>query len=492
MGDIKVLFNSYIFILFFLPLTLGIYYGLNKIGKSNAAKLFLITASLFFYGYFRFSYILIITGSIIFNYLCSCFLLRENISDYVRKVLLLFGILLNVGLIGYFKYFNFLLENINVFFHSNIPLKNILMPLGISFFTFQQISYLVDSYRKETKEYGFMDYALYVTFFPQLVAGPIVLHDEILHQFTDKRAERLSQSMLSQGVFLFAIGLFKKVMIADTMGRGVDWAYTDVSVLTGMEATLVSLLYTFQIYFDFSGYCDMACGIAKMFHINLPMNFNSPYKSTSILEFWQRWHMTLTRFLRKYVYIPLGGNRKGIVRTMVNIFVVFLVSGIWHGAAWTFVLWGILHGLANILCRLFKNGWEKLPKVLRWLMTFTFVDLAWVLFRSKTISEAKCMYQKIFSNWQGGLSTSFLNNFRIIEFTYIEDHVDVVKSLVVKFPAFYVCFVLVLGFLLVLIPKNSQEVKFVPNIRNGIGCVILLVWTILSLSGITTFLYFNF
>lgn len=487
-----MLFNSYIFILFFLPMTMAVYYGLNKAEKYEAAKAILVTASLFFYGYFQPSYILIIVGSIIFNYLCSGCLLRENLKIPVRKLILLIGIVLNVGLIGYFKYFDFLLENINFLFHSNFLLKNILMPLGISFFTFQQISYLVDSYKQETKDYSFLDYALYITFFPQLVAGPIVLHDEMLPQFADKKVKQLNHAMLAYGIYLFAIGLFKKVMIADTMGRGVDWAFANVSALTGMEALLVSLLYTFQIYFDFSGYCDMACGIAKMLHINLPMNFNSPYKATSILEFWQRWHMTLTRFLRKYVYIPLGGNRKGTVRTMLNVMIVFGVSGIWHGAAWTFVLWGILHGLANVLCRLFQNLWKKVPKILRWLMTFSFVDLAWILFRSDSLADAKCMYQKIFSRWEGSLSPRFLENFRIIEFTYLEDHMRPLKNLVVTMPSVYVCFILLAGLLLVLIPKNSQEVKFVPNIRNAVGSIILLVWTILSLSGITTFLYFNF
>ena len=487
-----MLFNSYIFILFFLPMTLVIYYGLNRAEKYAVAKGFLVLASLFFYGYFQISYVLLFVGSIVFNYFCSRMLLREQTNGLGKKTLLTFGILANVGLIGYFKYFNFWLENLNVLFHTELLIKNILMPLGISFFTFQQISYLVDSYRGETKEYGFIDYALYITFFPQLVAGPIVLHDEMLSQIADKSKKRLNHTMLAEGIHLFAIGLFKKVMIADTIGRGVDWGYANVSVLTGAEAVLVSLLYTLQIYFDFSGYCDMASGIARMFHINLPINFNSPYKATSIVDFWKRWHMTLTRFLQKYVYIPLGGNRKGNVRTMVNIFVVFLVSGIWHGAAWTFILWGVIHGIANILCRVFAKSWERFPQFLRWILTFSFVNFTWILFRSTKISEAKEMFAKIFSCWEGGISAQFLDNFRILEFTYIEDHVPMLRELVVTMPSFYLCVILLVGLGIALIPKNSQEVEFVPNLGNALGSVILLIWSILSLSGLTTFLYFNF
>ena len=487
-----MLFNSYIFILFFLPMTLVIYYGLNRAQKYTAAKGFLVIASLFFYGYFQISYIFLIVGSIVFNYVCSRMLLLKRTNDFGKQLLLTLGILANVGLIGYFKYFNFLLENINVLFQTELLIKNILMPLGISFFTFQQISYLVDSYRGETKEYGFIDYALYITFFPQLVAGPIVLHDEMLLQIADKNKKKLNHTMLAEGIHLFAIGLFKKVMIADTIGRGVDWGYANVNALTGVEAILVSLLYTLQIYFDFSGYCDMASGIARMFHINLPINFNSPYKATSIVDFWKRWHMTLTRFLQKYIYIPLGGNRKGNVRTMVNIFLVFLVSGIWHGAAWTFILWGVIHGIANILCRVFVKSWERFPGFLRWMLTFSFVNFTWILFRATTIAEAKGMFVKIFSRWEGGISAQFLDNFRILEFTYIEDHVPMLRELVVIMPSFYLCIILLVGLGIALIPKNSQEVKFVPNIGNALGSVILLIWSILSLSGLTTFLYFNF
>ena len=233
--------------------------------------------------------------------------------------------------------------------------------MGISFFTFQQVSYLVDSYRtQETRDYGFIEYTLFVLFFPQLIAGPIVLHKEMIPQFRNEHNRIFNSENFSRGMYIFAIGLFKKVLIADTFSQAVAIGYNNVENLSSLEALLVSFSYTFQIYFDFSGYCDMAIGISSMFNINLPQNFNSPYKSTSIIDFWNRWHMSLTRFLREYVYFPLGGSRKGKVRTYVNVMIVFLVSGIWHGANWTFIVWGIMHGVAQCLNRMFKNIWAKL------------------------------------------------------------------------------------------------------------------------------------
>lgn len=232
----------------------------------------------------------------------------------------------------------------NAVFGSSFELKNIVLPLGISFFTFRQISYIVDSYRGETKGYTFWDYAFFVSFFPQLVAGPIVMYNEIIPKFRKPGNWHVVVENFSKGIYIFAIGLFKKVIIADRFGKAVTYGFGNIEILSSMEALVVSLSYTFQLYFDFSGYCDMASGIGYMFNIELPQNFNSPYNAKSIAEFWDRWHMSLTRFLRNYVYIPLGGNQRGKLRTYVNIMVVYLIGGIWHGANWTFILWGMLHG----------------------------------------------------------------------------------------------------------------------------------------------------
>lgn len=361
-----MLFNSYIFILFFLPFTLLGYYGLNYLKRYRIANLFLIGMSLGFYGYFNYKYLFIICGSILINYLLSRGILSLRNRQCAGKVLMVFGICIDAAVIFYFKYYDFFLENINAVFGKSFALKNILLPLGISFFTFQQISYLVDSYRGETKEYRFDEYALFVSFFPQLIAGPIVLHGEMIPQFKNLNNRRLIPPNFSKGMYLFALGLFKKVLIADTFGKAVALGFGDIGALSSMEAWIVSLSYTFQIYFDFSGYCDMAIGIGHLFNVELPANFNSPYKSSSITEFWGRWHMSLTRFLRTYIYIPLGGNRKGMARTCLNVMIVYLVSGIWHGANWTFVLWGLLHGALCCLNRFFAKSWDKLGVVMRW------------------------------------------------------------------------------------------------------------------------------
>lgn len=381
-----MLFNSYIFILFFLPVTLCLYYGLNHLGREKTAKVALIAMSLWFYAYFHIGYLAVILLSILVNYGISRALLKTE-SPLGRKAFLWFGILGNLAVIFYFKYFNFFLENMNGLLHTSFVLKRILMPLGISFFTFQQISYLVDSYRGETKRYGLVDYALFVTFFPQLVAGPIVTHEEMMPQFLDPGRKRFSQEWLAKGLYLFSVGLAKKVLLADTLGKGADWGFSNPDALSAASTFVLSLLYVFQLYYDFSGYCDMACGIACMFHIDLPTNFNSPYQALSIGDFWKRWHMSLTRFLRKYIYFPLGGNRKGKIRMWLNILLVYLISGIWHGANWTFILWGGMHGIAQILYRIFGRLWGRLPKLFSWACTFLFVDMTFMLFRAASLRD---------------------------------------------------------------------------------------------------------
>ena len=329
-----MLFNSYIFVLAFLPIVLIGYFGLNHFHKYTAAKVFLILASLFFYGYFNWWYLMIIVSSVGLNYLFSQLMLSEKTKNGVRKMIFAIALTLNIGSLFFFKYYDFFVSNVNVLFKTDWPLLHILLPLGISFFTFQQLSYVIDSYKrdKNIKQYIFLDYALFVTYFPQLIAGPIVTHDEMVPQFADIRKKKFDSDNFAAGLYGFALGLGKKVIIADSFGLFVDAAFADVLKLGTVNALLVMLAYTFQIYFDFSGYCDMATGIGKMMNIDITMNFNSPYKAININDFWKRWHITLTRFFTRYVYIPLGGNRKGTVRTYVNIMIVFLVSGIWHGA----------------------------------------------------------------------------------------------------------------------------------------------------------------
>ncbi len=491
-----MLFNSYIFVLLFLPCALGSYYLLNHFHRYTSAKAILVLMSLWFYAYFNVSYLKIILLSVLLNFALSKLILhfRQKSRMGCSKGTLAVGILANLTLIFHYKYFNFFMENLSAFLHIDFSFRNILMPLGISFFTFQQISYLVDSYREETREYRFIDYCLFVTFFPQLIAGPIVMHDEMIPQFQDQKRKSFDQESFAVGLYCFAVGMAKKVLLADVLGGAVDWGFSNVSVLTAADTAIVALLYTFQLYFDFSGYCDMAYGIAKMFRIDLPFNFDSPYKSLSISDFWNRWHMTLGRFLRKYVYFPMGGSRKGEIRTWLNLFVVFLVSGIWHGANWTYILWGAAHGGARVLHRIFKKPWECLPKGIRWLVNFAFISFAWMLFRAESITDFGIMAGRLVKGSWNSINPEILNKFDILEFTYVEEHAAVLGRLAESVPWLHLGIMLALAGGLALIPKNccrkSETLALTPV--NAVCCTVLLVWSVISFAGVSTFLYFNF
>jgi len=386
-----LLFNSYEFIFAFLPITFFIYFYLNNKRLEKASKGFLVFSSLFFYSWWNIAYLPIILSSMLFNYIIGNNLNRtsnDKQNKLSKKAILTFGIVSNIVLLGYFKYTDFFIENINLLTKENIPTLDLALPLAISFFTFQQISYLVDSYRQETNEYDFINYALFVTFFPQLIAGPIVHHKEMMPQFSSPWNKVKNYKNIAMGIFIFSIGLFKKVVIADTFAVWANKGFDVSTTLTMFEAWATSLSYTFQLYFDFSGYTDMAIGAALLFNIALPQNFNSPYKATSIQDFWRRWHMTLSRFLKDYVYIPLGGNRGGRLKTYTNLMATFIIGGIWHGAGWTFLFWGILHGLAISIERLWSNLGFKLWPWFAWLLTFNFVNIAWVFFRAKEWEDA--------------------------------------------------------------------------------------------------------
>ena len=483
-----MLFNSYLFILCFLPICLCGYFALNKI-EYRLAQGFLLGMSLWFYGYYNPWYLLLIGASVAFNYLFSRLLSRGRFEK--NKIVLTIAILFNVGLIFYYKYFDFFIENINAAFNADFVIRNIALPLGISFFTFQQISYVVDSYKGATKDYNFLEYALFVTYFPQLIAGPIVLHSEMISQFRDESRRKPDYERLSRGVCLFTRGLAKKVLIADTFDTAVAWGFSNVQSATALDFIVVSLAYTFQIYFDFSGYSDMATGLASMFGFDLTCNFDSPYKSLSVPEFWRRWHMTLTRFLRTYIYFPLGGSRKGTVRTYVNIMIVYLVSGIWHGANWTFILWGILHGIANCIGRAGSKIYEKLFKPVQWFITFAFVNFAWLLFRADSVSQ-----------WLHIMHT-------IIDFddVYISEglgstlKLPYVRSLLLRLSVpytdygvyiFSIVIILILALVLCLCFENNYNKKYKYDIKNMVFTVFLLVLCVVSLSDVSVFLYFNF
>lgn len=385
-----MLFNSLVYILLFLPVCVLVYFGLIRIGQPRVARLWLVLASFFFYAYWVPKYIGLLLASIGANFFLGQRILaaRHTGRDRAAWWWTFGGIAFNVLLLGVSKYTDFVLANVNLLLGLDIPLPNIPLPLAISFFTFQQIAYLADCHREPDTDYHIGRYSLFVCFFPQLIAGPIVHHKEMMPQFRDNTNMAVNWENIHHGVFLFAVGLFKKVVIADTLAQYATYGFDTAQTLTFLPAWAVSLCYTFQLYFDFSGYTDMAIGSALLFNIRLPQNFNSPYRALSIQDFWRRWHMTLSRFLRDYIYIPLGGNRKGQNRMLLNLFLTFLIGGIWHGAGWTFVIWGALHGAAMVVQRLWRMTAIELPKAACWLVTFLFVNFAWVFFRALDFGSA--------------------------------------------------------------------------------------------------------
>lgn len=490
-----MLYNSYIFIFCFLPVVLIGYYILNHFQYYKSATIWLCFASLFFYVFFNWSYLVIILSSILGNYLLSVRIRPQEISetngtvDLKRRLYLFIGLTGNLGALFYFKYFDFFISNLNQVFGTDFRLLKLLLPLGISFFTFQQVSYLLDCFHGKIPGYALSEYALFVTFFPQLIAGPIVLHSEMIPQFMDKERRKFQSDNFAKGLMAFSFGLSKKVLLADTFAKAVDAGYSNVDSLGTANALIVMLCYTFQIYFDFSGYCDMATGIGKFFNIDIPMNFNSPYRAKTITEFWSRWHMTLTRFFTAYIYIPLGGNRKGLCRTCCNVMVVFLVSGIWHGADWTFILWGIMHGAASVVTRIFREKIKDWHPAFSWLCTFSFVNAAWIFFRADSISQAiefiRQIYNLNFTPVLGGIRDAFL----LPEFGWLLERLGKREYSYMLWAGF-----LLFGLSACLQMKNTNErlEGFRHQASSAVICGILSVWSVLSLSGVSVFLYWNF
>lgn len=491
-----MLFNSYIFIFIFLPLCLAGYFLLNRFGMKKAALAFLFGMSLWFYGYFNLSYLAIIISSILVNYLF--YLLSKRVkAEKTRKYLKWLAVAANLGILFYFKYFDFFLSNLNAVFSTDFVLRNILLPLGISFFTFQQLSFVIDAFKGDVPNYDFLSYACFVSFFPQLIAGPIVTHDELVPQLMDEKNKRFNYSNFAPGLYIFAMGMAKKVLLADTLGTVVDYCFAAASdfrfeQINSAAAWIAAVAFTLQLYFDFSGYSDMAIGIGKMFNVNIPGNFNSPYKALSIVDFWKRWHLTLTRFFTKYVYIPLGGNRKGNVRTYVNIMIVFFLSGLWHGANWTFVVWGLMHGVGNCLTRMFKNLWSKLPKFIAWLFTFVYVVIAYVFFRADNLRQGWFIISRMLHISPGGIHKDIIGSFSQPELGLIS---SALGSMGIAQPGLIVL-LLFLAFcvFICVFTKNSAERLEISSlsVKESLVTIVLLTWCIFSFAGVSTFLYFNF
>jgi len=484
-----VLFNSYEYVLMFLPVSLILYFIFNRLFSKRVGVAWLVLASLFFYSYWNIKYLPLILVSTIVNYLTGSTLSRLAVSDDPRRrILLILGLCFNLGLLGYYKYTDFFISNLN-YLGNHLTLLHIILPLGISFFTFTQIAYLVDAYRGEVREYSLLNYALFVTFFPHLLAGPIIHHREMMPQFASDDNKGINYENLSRGLFLLSLGLFKKVIIADVFAVWANYGFDTAVSLTLLEAWITSLSYTLQLYFDFSAYTDMAIGSALMFNIRLPINFNSPYKSLSIQEFWRRWHITLSRFLRDYIYIPLGGNQRGQAGIYRNIMITFLLGGLWHGAAWTFVFWGFLHGLALVINRAWQRLGCKMNKVLAWFITFNFVNMAFVFFRAKSWEDAGKVLSGMLGLQGVSLPASFSGSLAFLsEYGVKFGAFNMAVDLKLAALALVAAMVLVLGF------KNSieMETRFRPNPFYALLATAAAVAAILNLSNITQFIYFNF
>jgi alginate O-acetyltransferase complex protein AlgI len=520
-----MLFNSYVFILIFLPITLGVFFIIGRRSHYRLALAWLVAASLFFYGYWNPIYLWLIGSSMIVNFQIGRWLNQTPGELPIRRrSLLIAGISINLTVLGFFKYANFLADQVTYVTDLPLDLPEIVLPLGISFFTFQKIAYLVDAYHGKIRGYSFLQYCLFVLFFPQLIAGPIVHPKDILPQFANRRVFRPNFSNLSIGLTYFALGLFKKVVLADSIAVYATPAFHAASIgasLTLFEAWGGALAYTLQLYFDFSGYSDMAIGLGRMFGIHLPVNFNSPYKAVNIVDFWRRWHITLSQFLRDYLYIPLGGNRQGPARRHINLFLTMLLGGLWHGAGWTFVMWGALHGLYLII----NHAWHELRRAIGyppgaptlwglWLgraVTFLAVIVGWVFFRAESHDAALLMLQGM-----AGLNGIVLPDELAASLAPAQ---DLLNTLDVEYGSYaYLSFdqIVLTVFLLALVmlaPNTQQIMGYVGPNQRRIGrrlggsfrwlqwaptqawasaTGILFLYTLTQLSAVSEFLYFQF
>jgi D-alanyl-lipoteichoic acid acyltransferase DltB (MBOAT superfamily) len=403
-----MLFNSFSFLLLFLPASLlGFFLLAQK--KQAYATAWLALVSLFFYGWWSMQYIPLLLGSILFNYGMGR-LIGHAVAP-LRFRWLSFGVIANLGLLAYFKYADFFVASTNAITGSAWPLLHIVLPIGISFFTFTQIAFLVDTYQGKIAEYRFLPYVLFVTYFPHLIAGPVLHHKEMMPQFDEKKTYKISAENFSVGISIFTLGLAKKVLLADNLAPHAVFVFDTLEHPSMLVAWGGVLAYTFQLYFDFSGYSDMAIGLSRLFGIKLPLNFNSPYQAVNIAQFWRRWHMTLSRFLRDYLYIPLGGNRQGAARRYTNLMITMVLGGLWHGAAWNFVIWGTLHGIYLMLHQAWSALATKLSlpvqgrcwRVIGIAITFVAVCFSWVFFRANSVEVALHMVKGMLGGYGIGL-----------------------------------------------------------------------------------------
>lgn len=480
-------FNSYGFIFCFLPITVLFYFLANRI-KPMLGKIVLVSASILFYSWGRTNMLLYLGISIFVSYGAVLLIKRWNIKNRFIRLLPVIG---NVGLLLYFKYSGFVINNVNLFTGKEIKIQEIILPLGISFYTFQQIAYIVAVEKSELENTNILDYLAYILYFPKLVMGPIIEPVDYISQINQENRKKVNVTNITVGIKLFSLGLIKKVLLADTFAGAVSWTYTNMDSATSMECILLILFYTFEIYFDFCGYSDMAVGISSMLNIDLPMNFDSPYKALSIRDFWKRWHISLTGFLTKYIYIPLGGSRKGKIYTYLNTLIVFGISGLWHGANWTFILWGILHGVLSCFDRIFDKFEKKVFIPVRWMLTFGTVSVLWLLFSAETVGQWKTILLRILLMQDTGVSDGLIDTFNVVEsrfiynifgLNYLSSNVRGFNMLIFIAISCFICFV----------PENNYRKKDTLNAGSLCLAAGAFIWGILCLGAESTFVYFGF
>ncbi len=510
-------FNSFTFLLIFLPILLIGWNILNKIEKYAVADVFLIGMSLYFYYTFGAGFLLVLLISTSVNYLLSGILAwkeQKEIAPFFRTVIKVIGVLFNLALLFYLKYLGFFVENLDALTGATFTAKEILMPIGISFFTFGQISFIVDRANGKAPHYNIIEYLMYTTYFPKLIQGPIAFHKEMTDQFRDKSLRKADPDKLARGIMSFIIGLSKKVLLADNLAKAVNYGFHYTYYLDTITVILVMLAYTFEIYLDFSGYCDMANGVSLMLGFELPDNFNSPYKAATSRELWQRWHMTLSRFFIKYVYIPLGGSRKGKLRTVINVLIVFVLSGLWHGAGWTYVCWGLMQGLLVVWDNLGITGVaepENANKKTRYLLrekplfvvpravgnavTFTMFVISLIFFGSQNLEYVGAMFRRLFVWTYPGFLYKTAENLAIPEnyiFRQLFTQMGKPEMVNIVYVATFVLLIVISAF--VMTRKNTKEIVTETRFdkKTIAGLVVLFIWSFISLSNVSTFIYFQF
>ena len=475
-----MIFSTYKFIFAFLPVTFFGYFLLNRFRYHSMAKIWLAVASLFFYAQGSPDFFPFFLGSVVGNYVVgSCLANLDGEQKGQRKLLLFVGVMANVALLGYYKYTDFFIENINALAGTDIALKKIVLPIGISFFTFQLIAFLVDSYRGETKQYDIINYLMFITFFPQLIVGPIIHHAEVVPQFEDEKNLKLNADNIALGLFLFSIGCAKKILLADPLTTDAQAFFGDIhNNLPMIESWYHSIEYTVSYYFDLSGYADMAIGLGMMFNIRIPHNFNSPYKARNFQEYWKRWHMTLSRFLSTYIFrsVYRKGNkyRNYYVATMVT----FFVSGFWHGAGWTFVVWGIVNGALVCIAAWMTRKKLKFPFLISFCMTFIGAALVRVLFVSNTFTDAWNVYKGMLNF--GSLGSSV---YEVLQhgWGFVKGNA---ANTVLLLIGLFICWFL---------PNSGQMAeKFKPNWKTAVFSAVLLTACIMQMNQVVQFLYFQF